>query len=210
MVSLADLAKKKSAPATTQPSAVEQAQKQTEKPVTKPGGLNLAGLSKVASAVESAPAAEAVSSVTLPTENKQITLETGAATAEATGVSSALAPPSQFSDEQAPERTLAEGLSEQQLGFVKLLDSVYELHHDPEAVKSAIVRIMTEMRQAPHLMDLLVDDDVTAIMKRMKHILGFRKAEATKAKKTRKPSAKKAQAKAEMEAALAEAGIDFD
>jgi len=84
-----------------------------------------------------------------------------------------------FSDEievQKPERDLPEELTEQQQAFINLLDSVYELHHDADAVQNAVSRIMTDMKETEHLANLVEDDDVTNIVRKMKQILGFRKA----------------------------------
>ena len=109
-----------------------------------------------------------------------------------------------------PIRELAPELTEQQLGFVNLLDSVHELHHDAEAIKSAVARIMIDMKETPYLSDLVLDADVTCIIAKMKMIQGYRKVKETKAKAKRATS-KKAVADAEMAALLGDefAGLKF-
>lgn len=109
-------------------------------------------------------------------------------------------------DLTAPIRSNVEGLTEQQRSFVSLLDSVYELHHDPDTVRSAITRIMLDMRETPYLAELVVDDDVTAIIRVMRNILGFRKAVEKKAKAKRAGGSRNKKAVDEMAALLG----DFD
>lgn len=109
-------------------------------------------------------------------------------------------------DLSVPIRANVGDLTEQQKAFVSLLDSVYELHHDPDTVKSAITRIMIDMKETPYLADLVVDTDVTAIIRVMRNILGFRKTVEKKAKAKRAGGSRNKKAVDEMAALLG----DFD
>lgn len=105
-----------------------------------------------------------------------------------------------FADEipvDKPTRELPAELQPQQQAFIGLLDSVYDLHCDPDAVKSAIQTLMIDMRETPHLADLIVENDVQIIVRRMSQILGFRKASAV-TKKTKRATSKSAKVKAEI------------
>lgn len=111
-----------------------------------------------------------------------------------------------FADEipvDKPTRELPAELEPQQQAFISLLDSVYDLHCDPDAVKSAIQTLMIDMRETPHLSDLIVENDVQIIVRRMSQILGFRKASAT-TKKTKRATSKSEKTKAEIASAFDE------
>lgn len=103
-----------------------------------------------------------------------------------------------FADEipvSKPTRELPAELEQQQQAFISLLDSVYDLHCDPDAVKSAIQTLMIDMSETPHLVDLIVENDIQIIVRRMSQILGFRKASA-ETKKTKRATSVKAKQKA--------------
>lgn len=107
-----------------------------------------------------------------------------------------------------PARQLPADLQPQQSAFVQLLDSVYDLHHDSEAVKSAVTKLMIDMRETPYLADLVLDNDIAIIVAKMKQILGFRKVSESKAK-AKRASSKKAKVDTEMEAILTETFKEF-
>jgi len=124
----------------------------------------------------------------------------------------------EFADEtpvDAPTRQLSPEMTAQQLAFVDLLDSVHTMHHNEDAIKGAVQNIMMEMRETPILANLLVDEDVTIIVRRMKYIMGFRKQAAVAAagkRKSRAMSAKQESAaafQAELLDALGDLGVEL-
>lgn len=114
----------------------------------------------------------------------------------------------------APDRGSRDTLSDVQKFFLDAMDSLYDnsteagqLHHDPDMVRGAVQRIMVSMRESPFLADLVLDDDIAIIIKRMKHILGFRKIEAVAKKAKAAPRGKKAKAASELADIFAEVGL---
>lgn len=109
-----------------------------------------------------------------------------------------LEPTSQFAfqDEipaDAPDRELPEGLGESQLAFVTLLNSVYEVMHDPELFGQMIRTIMQEMQEHPDYMDLVADQDVHVMIRGLRSSMGL--AKIKKAEKSTKSRAGKASPK---------------
>lgn len=148
-------------------------------------GFNIAGQAP-AKATKAAPAAESSFNIDLNGVDLSSIESTPSQSADDELI--------QFADYQiveAPVRSLPPELNDQQRGFVTLLDSVYGMHHDANAVKTAVSRIMIDMRETPYLADLVMDQDVTLIISKMKQIMGYRKEKEVKAKAKRQTSKSK-------------------
>lgn len=89
-----------------------------------------------------------------------------------------------------PERKLPEDLLPQQLGFVALLDSIYDILTEPELFAQSIRSIMSELSSFPEYDQLIADEDVHTIIRGMRNTMGL--AKIRKQEKSRKPSTRKA------------------
>lgn len=127
---------------------------------------------------------------------------------------------SQFADEvPCPKRgNLPDDLpeNERQLTkqFIDLIDGVYSMLNDPELLGGVIRSIMIELKAHPQYMKLVAPDDVRVWVKSMRDSMGLARIKKQEAKAKRSGGGAKAKktpaAKAEMEQAFADLGIDFD
>ena len=215
MTTLSELAKRMAA-APAAPAKPTLTTKPAAPATPASGGIKLTGMKLAGGASAVTPVAVTPKTAPAPTVaafdldsidmSDIMTVESNDFTDDSTGDT-----PSIFADMtpiDRPARQLPADLQPQQSAFVQLLDSVYDLHHDSEAVKSAVTKLMIDMRETPYLADLVLDNDIAIIVAKMKQILGFRKVSESKAK-AKRASSKKAKVDTEMEAILTETFKDF-
>lgn len=95
---------------------------------------------------------------------------------------------SYFADETPatkPTRELPEGLSKESLGFLDMLDSVYNVIHDPELLGGVITNIMVELKSNPEYTRLIAPDDVRVMVRGMRESMGLARVKKTEAKAKR-------------------------
>jgi hypothetical protein len=95
---------------------------------------------------------------------------------------------SRFADEtpaDKPTRELPEGLTKEALGFVDMIDGVYEVMHDAELLGSVIRSIMLELKSNPEYMKLVAPDDIRAWVRGMRESMGLAKIRKQEAKAKR-------------------------
>lgn len=122
--------------------------------------------------------------------------------------------PTRFDDETPatkPTRDLPEGLDKQQLGFVDLLDGMYEMVCDPELLGNVVKQMMIELKGNPQYEKLLSPDDVRLVVKAARNSMGLARVKKTEAKAKRAGgSAKKAAAKVDDDMAAILDGFGLD
>jgi hypothetical protein len=92
-------------------------------------------------------------------------------------------------DAKAPERELPPEITVQQMGFVNLLDSIYDILVEPELFGQAVRTIMSELQTHTEYAQLVGDKDVHTLIRGMRQTMGLarvRKAE----KKAKAPSSR--------------------
>ena len=90
-----------------------------------------------------------------------------------------------FSDEtpaQKPTRELPEGLTKEQLGFVDMIDGVFEVMHEPDLLGGVIRNIIIELKSNPEYMRLVAPDDIRAWVRGMRESMGLAKIKKTESK----------------------------
>lgn len=90
-----------------------------------------------------------------------------------------------FADEtpaQKPTRELPEGLSKEQLGFIDMIDGVYEVVHEPDLMGGVIRNIIIELKSNPEYMKLVVPDDIRTWVRGMRESMGLAKIKKTESK----------------------------
>lgn len=100
----------------------------------------------------------------------------------------------------APDRELPEDLTQDMVGFVELLDSVYEILNDSEMFGQQVRTIMMELQENPEYEKLISDTDVHVMIRAMRNTMGLAKIRKQAKKRTtstasgraRKPSRKQA------------------
>lgn len=95
---------------------------------------------------------------------------------------------SQFDDETPatkPTRELPEGLTKEQLGFVDMVDGVYEVLHEPELLGGVIRNIMIELKNNPEYMKLVANEDIRTWVKGMRESMGLAKIKKMESKAKR-------------------------
>jgi hypothetical protein len=121
---------------------------------------------------------------------------------------------SHFQDETPatkPTRELPEGLDKDQLGFVDLVDSIYDVMHEPDLMGGAIRNIIIELKSHPEYMKLVAPDDIRVWVRGMRSAMGLakiKKAE-TKAKRGTGGSRKSKLVDMDMLADLEALGVDI-
>jgi hypothetical protein len=117
-----------------------------------------------------------------------------------------------YSDETPatkPTRELPEGLAKEALGFVDMIDGVYEVLHEPELLGGVIRNIMIELKNNPEYMKLVALDDIRAWVRGMRESMGLAKVKKQEAKSKRGGGSKKSKAvDIDMLADLDALGID--
>lgn len=182
MVSLTELAKKKAAaPAVVKPAPVPVTPPKTSDP--KPAVTGGVGLGALANALGVKPVERSPKQVDSLDALAGIDLATVESSRKESNDDGAQEVLQGLVPIDSPVRELDKVVTQEQKAFVNMLDSVYTLHHDPEAVRTAITRIMMDMRETPHLASLVMPNDVAVIIRTMKSIMGFRKAKAETKKK---------------------------
>lgn len=95
---------------------------------------------------------------------------------------------SHFSDEtpaDKPTRELPEGLTKEAMGFVDLIDGVYEVVHEPDLMGGVIRNIIIELKDNPEYMKLVAPDDVRLWVRGMRESMGLQKIKKTESKAKR-------------------------
>jgi len=95
---------------------------------------------------------------------------------------------SYFADETPatkPTRDLPEGITKESLGFVDMLDSVYNVIHDPELLGGVITNIMVELKSNPEYTKLIAPDDVRVMVRGMRESMGLARVKKQEAKAKR-------------------------
>jgi hypothetical protein len=96
-----------------------------------------------------------------------------------------------FADEiaaTAPTRELPPELTAGMADFVKQLDSIYEVIHDPELFGQMIRTIMLELKENPDYTQVLADQDVHTMIRGLRSSMGLAKIKkAEKSTKARGP-----------------------
>ncbi len=121
-------------------------------------------------------------------------------------------PTSFFEDEtpaQQPTRELPEGLTTEELGFIGLIDSIYNILHDADFLGSVIKNIIIELKNHPEYTRLIADEDVRQWVRGMRESMGLAKIkkQETKAKRSGGSGAKSKTVDADMLADLDFLGI---
>lgn len=101
---------------------------------------------------------------------------------------------SHFADETPatkPTRELPEGLDKEQLGFVDLIDGVYEVVHEADLMGGVIRNIIIELKEHPEYMKLVAPDDIRLWVRGMRESMGLQKIKKTEAKAKRSGGAGK-------------------
>jgi hypothetical protein len=90
-----------------------------------------------------------------------------------------------FADETPatkPTRELPEGLSKESLGFIDMIDSVYDIIHDPELLGQVIRNIMVELKSNAEYTKLMSPDDVRVMVRGMRESMGLARVKKQEAK----------------------------
>lgn len=121
---------------------------------------------------------------------------------------------SHFSDEtpaQKPTRELPEGLTKEQLGFVDMIDGVYDVIHEPDLMGGVIRNIIIELKDNPEYMKLVAPDDVRVWVRGMRDSMGLAKIKKTesKARKSGGSGKKSKLVDDDMLSDLADLGVDI-
>lgn len=85
----------------------------------------------------------------------------------------------------APQRELAEDVSEEVKRFVANLDHLHTLAPEPELASSAIRNIMIELKRNAQYMKHVSDDDIRVMIQVMRETMGLTRATKEKAKAKR-------------------------
>lgn len=94
---------------------------------------------------------------------------------------------SAFDDEvlpTAPDRP-ADGLTEEQLGFIKSLDTLYLAFDDGPLFVNAVQRIMIDLNAAPHLIEMMAPEDSNVMLRGMRASAGMARVKKVEAKAKR-------------------------
>lgn len=92
---------------------------------------------------------------------------------------------SHFEDEtpaDKPTRELPEGLTKEQLGFVDLIDGVYEVLHEADLMGGVIRNIIIELKSNPEYMKLVAPQDIRTWVRGMRESMGLAKIKKTESK----------------------------
>lgn len=121
---------------------------------------------------------------------------------------------SQFTDETPatkPTRELPEGLTKEQLGFVDMIDGVFEVMHEPDLLGGVIRNIIIELKSNPEYMKLVAPDDIRAWVRGMRESMGLQKIkkQETKSRKSGGSGSKSKLVDTDMLNDLADLGIDI-
>lgn len=121
---------------------------------------------------------------------------------------------SAFADEtpaEKPTRELPEGLSKEQLGFIDMIDGVYEVVHDGELLGGVIRNIMIELQNNPEYMKLVAPDDIRTWVRGMRESMGLAKIkkQESKAKRSGGAGRKSKLVDNDMLADLASLGVEI-
>ena len=118
-----------------------------------------------------------------------------------------------FSDEEPaskPDRELPADITDTEKQFVTLLDSIYDVLHDPELVGSVLRNFMIELQENPEYRRLVAPEDVRNLIVGARHSMGMAKVKKQEAKAKRAGGKRASGAKADQLAAdLESLGIDF-
>jgi len=101
---------------------------------------------------------------------------------------------SQFADETPatkPTRELPEGLDKNALGFIDMIDGVYDVLHDADMMGSVIRNIIIELKSHPEYMKLVAPDDIRAWVRGMRETMGLAKIKKQESKAKRSGGAGK-------------------
>lgn len=120
---------------------------------------------------------------------------------------------SSFTDEtpaDKPTRELPETLTKEELGFIDMIDGVYEVLHEPDLLGSVIRNIIIELKSHPEYMRLTAPDDIRAWVRGMRESMGLAKVkkQETKAKKSGGAGRKSKLVDDDMLAALKDIGLE--
>jgi hypothetical protein len=96
-------------------------------------------------------------------------------------------------DATAPERTLPPEITHQQLGFVNLLDSIYDILQDSDLFAQAVRTIMSELQTNVEYIQLVSDRDVHVLIRGMRQTMGLARVRKAEKATKRKPAASKKQ-----------------
>jgi len=121
---------------------------------------------------------------------------------------------SHFSDETPatkPTRELPEGITKETLGFIDLIDGVYDVMDDAELLGGAIRNIIIELKSHPEYMKLVAPDDIRTWVRGMRESMGLAKIRKTETKAKRAGGAgrKSKLVDEDMLADLADLGVDI-
>jgi hypothetical protein len=94
-----------------------------------------------------------------------------------------------FADETPavkPTRELPEGITKEGLGFVDMIDGIYEIIHDPDLLGGVIRNIMVELKSNPEYTKLMAPEDFRTMVRGMRESMGLArvKKQESKAKKS--------------------------
>jgi hypothetical protein len=88
-----------------------------------------------------------------------------------------------------PDEVAAEKARKQMLGFIGLIDQVYETHHDPELLSGVIRSIMMELKQNPNYINnanpIVHKTDVRTWVRAMRHSMGLAQIRKSEKKSSR-------------------------
>jgi hypothetical protein len=93
-----------------------------------------------------------------------------------------------FEDETpatAPTRELPEDISKEELGFIQMIDGVYEVLHEPDLLGSVIRNIMIELANNREYMRLVAPEDIRSWVRGMRDSMGLARIKKTEAKAKR-------------------------
>lgn len=115
-----------------------------------------------------------------------------------------------FADEtpaDKPTRELPADMTKESLGFVDLIDGVYEVIHEPDMMGQIVRNIIIELGTHPEYMKLVAPDDIRVWVRGMRESMGLAKVKKIETK-ARKPGAKSKVVDNDMLADLASLGIN--
>jgi hypothetical protein len=167
-------------------------------------------LSAVSLGARSQPTGSDASGLAAPTLDSLDALDQS----DAEGIAPRQSVSAHFADEtpaQKPTRELPADLTKEQLGFIDMIDGVYEVVHEPDLMGGVIRNIIIELKSNPEYMKLVAPDDIRAWVRGMRESMGLAKIKKTetKAKKAGGAGKKSKLIDDDMLADLNDLGVDI-
>jgi hypothetical protein len=107
-----------------------------------------------------------------------------------------------------PTRELPADLTKEALGFMDMVDSVYDVLHEPEFLGGIIKNILIELKANPEYMKLVAPDDVRQWIKGIRDSMGLAKIRKIETKTKKSTTSRSKKVDADMMADLADLGLD--